>query len=204
MSGLRVVAPGPATTLQDLGRQGWQHMGVPESGASDPLALRLANLLVGNAPGEGALEAFYIGPTLAVEAESVRVAVVGPSAEVEIRAPGADAWTAAPADASLRLARGATLRCRSRGGAPTLTIAVEGGFAVAPVLGSLSTLVRSGLGGFQGRALRDGDLLPLALADASRRTERTASPAWPAATRLRILPGPQADYFDADAFAAFV
>ena len=61
---LVVVAPGLSTSIQDLGRFGFQHAGVPESGALDPIAMRLANLLVGNEPGAGTLECLYIGPTL--------------------------------------------------------------------------------------------------------------------------------------------
>ena len=74
---LRVLAPGLMTTLQDLGRPGFQHLGVPVSGALDHVSLRAANLLVGNAAGVGALEIAYQGPTLRVEADSVRIAVAG-------------------------------------------------------------------------------------------------------------------------------
>ena len=84
---LRVVAPGLMTTLQDLGRPGYQHLGVPVSGALDPVSLRAANLLVGNPPGMGALEIAYQGPTLAVEADSVRIAVAGGQAPIDILSP---------------------------------------------------------------------------------------------------------------------
>jgi allophanate hydrolase subunit 2 len=84
---LRVVAPGLMTTLQDLGRPGYQHLGVPVSGALDPVCLRAANLLVGNPPGMGALEIAYQGPTLAVEADSVRMAVAGGQAPIDILSP---------------------------------------------------------------------------------------------------------------------
>ena len=72
------------TTLQDLGRPGYQRLGVPVSGALDPVSLRAANLLAGNPPGMGALEIFYQGPTLAVEADSVRIAVAGGQAPIDI------------------------------------------------------------------------------------------------------------------------
>ena len=84
---LRVVAPGLMTTLQDLGRPGYQHLGVPVSGALDPVCLRAANLLVGNPPGMGALEIAYQGPTLAVEADSVRMAVAGGQTPIDIVSP---------------------------------------------------------------------------------------------------------------------
>ena len=81
---LRVLAPGLMTTLQDLGRPGYQHLGVPVSGALDHVSLRAANLLVGNAAGIGALEIAYQGPTLRVEADSVRIAVAGGQAPIDI------------------------------------------------------------------------------------------------------------------------
>ncbi len=83
---LRVISPGLMTTLQDLGRPGYQRLGVPVSGALDHVCLRAANLLVGNPAGMGALEIAYQGPTLAVEADSVRVAVAGGQAPIDILA----------------------------------------------------------------------------------------------------------------------
>ena len=74
---LHVVTPGLWTTVQDLGRPGFQHLGIPVGGALDPISLRAANLLIGNALGTGALEVAYLGPTLAVEAEEVRLSLVG-------------------------------------------------------------------------------------------------------------------------------
>jgi allophanate hydrolase subunit 2 len=82
---LRVLAPGLLTTVQDLGRPGYQSMGIPVSGALDPLSLRAANALVGNPPGAGALEVAYLGPTLAVDADDILLAFVGADASIEIR-----------------------------------------------------------------------------------------------------------------------
>ncbi len=82
-SALRVLSPGLLTTIQDRGRIGYQHLGVPVSGALDPVALAAANALVNNRPDEAALEIFYRGPALAVEADSVRVAVAGGDALIE-------------------------------------------------------------------------------------------------------------------------
>ena len=84
IAALRVLAPGLMTTLQDLGRPGYQRLGVPVSGALDHVSLRAANLLVGNEAGIGALEIAYQGPTLQVEADSVRVAVAGGRARIDI------------------------------------------------------------------------------------------------------------------------
>jgi allophanate hydrolase subunit 2 len=87
--GLEVIAPGPMTTLQDLGRRGYQSLGVPVSGALDALSLQAANAIVGNAPGVGGLEIAYHGPTLRVTAESVRLAFAGGSAAIEVMTDGA-------------------------------------------------------------------------------------------------------------------
>src|SRR5438132_3223181 len=160
---LRVLVPGLMTTLQDLGRPGFQHLGVPVSGALDHVSLRAANLLVGNAAGVGALEIAYQGPTLRVEADSVRIAVAGGRAPIEILPPDSDgsAGRRLPPYESARLLRGEMLRIGALAGSAVAYLAVEGGFDIAPVLGSQSTLTRAAIGGFEGRALRVGDVLPL-------------------------------------------
>ena len=151
------------TTIQDLGRPGYQHLGIPVSGALDPVSLRAANALVGNAPGTGALEVAYVGPTLAVEADDVRHVVRRRrrrdrhSSPTSTRRP---ARASKPCEAS---ACGAARWCASARCADgaVLYVAVEGGFDIAPVLGSVSTYLRGGFGGWQGGALVAGDRLPL-------------------------------------------
>ncbi|MBX9760275.1 MAG: biotin-dependent carboxyltransferase family protein [Beijerinckiaceae bacterium] len=184
-----------------MGRFGFQHAGVPESGALDCVALRLANLLVGNSPGAGGLECLYIGPTLEVAADSVRLAFAGAGGEVDVMEPGGG-WRAAPFGQSFTLLEGARVRCRARGCA-TIYMAVEGGFDIAPALGSVSTDVRSGLGGIEGRNIAAGDRLPLRQGAVSLGCERKMTCLLRAPTRLRILPGPQDDYFDAATLEAF-
>jgi biotin-dependent carboxylase-like uncharacterized protein len=191
---LRVVAPGLMTTLQDLGRRGYQSLGIPVSGALDPVSLQAANLIVGNAPGMGALEIAYQGPTLEVQAESVRLAFAGGAAAIEVSSGGRAERL--PMLQSVRLAKGQTLRIGALSGSAVLYMGVEGGFDAAPVLGSQSTYMRAGLGGFEGRALRAGDLLPLRRASAEAREELMlpALDLTPPA-RFRVVPGPQDDYF---------
>ncbi|HZT47755.1 MAG TPA: biotin-dependent carboxyltransferase family protein [Hyphomicrobiaceae bacterium] len=192
---LRVVAPGLMTTVQDLGRRGYQHLGVPVSGALDHVSLRAANLLVGNPAGTAALEIFYQGPTLAVEADSVRIALAGGAAPIDILAPDGGSRRLAAFE-SARLVRGERLRIGPLTGSASAYLAVEGGFAIPPVLGSLSTLTRGGIGGFEGRALRSGDVLPLRLGAAPEREEIMLPPLHLAPPkRIRVVPGPQEDYF---------
>src|SRR5262245_45301355 len=151
---LRVVAPGLLTTVQDLGRPGHQRLGIPVGGALDPVSLRAANALVGNPPGTGVLEIAYLGPTLEVEADDVRLSFVGAQASIEIL----DDVDASSGDRiegmrSIRVSRGQVVRIGSLSGGAVLYVAVEGGFDIQPVLGSVSTYLRGGFGGWQGRAL---------------------------------------------------
>jgi biotin-dependent carboxylase-like uncharacterized protein len=193
---LRVVAPGLMTTVQDLGRPGYQHLGVPVSGALDHVSLRAANLLVGNPPGMGALEVAYQGPMLAVEADSVRVAAAGGPAPIEILSPEGDSSRRLAPFESVRLIRGQCVRIGAPTASPILYVAVEGGFDIAPVMGSQSTLTRGGIGGLAGRALRAGDIVPLRLAAAPEREEVTlAPPDLRPADHFRIMLGPQDDHF---------
>src|ERR1043166_3966925 len=194
---LRVVTPGLLTTVQDLGRHGYQPLGVPVCGALDPVSLRAANALVGNAPGAACVEVAYVGPTFAVEADSVRVAVVGAKAQVDVlEHPDASDGGPVAEMRSVTLRRGETLRIGPLTGGSVLYVAVEGGFAIEPVLGSRSTDLRGRFGGFAGRALQAGDRVPLNRGCAGERGEvelegfDLAPPA-----RIRAIPGPQDDHF---------
>ena len=194
---LRVIAPGLMTTVQDLGRPGYQALGIPVSGALDPPSLRAANLLAGNPPGTGALEMALQGPTLAIEADSVRIALAGATAPIEIRDAESDAIVDRPAAlTSIRLRRGQVVRIGALSGSSVAYLAVEGGLALAPVMGSQSTLVRAAIGGVHGRALKAGDLVPLRRRAADEREEvMLPALALPAPARVRVVLGPQDDYF---------
>ena len=190
MSGLRVDRPGLSTTIQDLGRPGHQRYGVPVSGALDPLALRLANALVGNAPGTAALEILALGPTLTVEADSVRIALVGSG--VGLRIDGSEI----AAGRSVTAPRGAKIAVGGFTDAASCILAIEGGFDLAPCMGSLSTYARGGFGGFEGRALHAGDLVPLARNAATPGPERKAPPIEYGGGPIRVVLGPQEDWFE--------
>jgi biotin-dependent carboxylase-like uncharacterized protein len=193
---LKVVAPGLMTTLQDLGRPGYQRLGIPVSGALDPVSLRAANLLCANPPGTGALEIAYQGPTLRVATDRVRVAYAGGDAPIEVLPAGGGTGRRVPAWQSMSLNKGESIRIGALSGAAIGYLAVEGGFDVAPVLGSQSTFVRGGLGGFDGRALQAGDVLPLKRARAEALEERMLPPAdLRPPKRFRVVFGPQDDYF---------
>ncbi len=202
MTGLRVVSAGFAPTIQDFGRPHVQHIGVPPSGALDPVALRIANALVGNPPETAAIELRVMGPTVEIEADAVRLAMVGTGSPVEILG---DRRVEAPSHQSIRLTRGRRLRVGSLSDTGVAYLAVEGGFALDPVYGSLSTYTRARIGGLEGRALRDGDLLGLRQPAAAERAEHRCGDRswWWDGDAVRVVLGPQEDFFTADSLAAF-
>ena len=194
---LRIISPGLSTTLQDLGRAGFQRLGVAVGGALDPISPRAANSLVGNPVDSGALEALYVGPSFVVEADDARLSFVGADAEIEIFADmDAQSSEAISPMRSIRLQRGQVVRVGSLKNGAILYIAVEGGFAVEPVLGSVSTDSRGQMGGWQGRALASSDVLPLRSLEATDRDEyRIEGLDFAPLRRVRVIPGPQSDYF---------
>jgi allophanate hydrolase len=199
-AGLKVIAPGIATTIQDLGRHGYRNVGVPLSGPLDRVGLVLANALVGNAANAPALEMRMQGPVLEVLAASVRVASVGGAGFVidneGMVAPGR----------SVRLRRGHQLRCGALGSLGCGYLAVEGGLAVPLVLGSASTCVRARIGGLHGDLLQPGDILRMTRGEVAQRPERTLAAPWPPMldAPIRVVLGPQDDYFTADAIATLL
>lgn len=196
---LVIVRAGIHTTVQDAGRPGYRALGVPVSGALDPVALQLVNAVVGNAPTIGALEMLYSGITFEVSGGSARIAVAGTDALIH----HLDGSTTPLATwRSVTLAPGERVRVGTPGKTAAAYVAVEAGFAIPRVLGSVATLVQGGLGGFKGRALLDGDVLPLAASHAQPRDELTfaARPIVEQPALLRVMPGPQHDAFSSRAY----
>jgi len=199
---MHVGQPGPLTTVQDLGRRGFRRFGVPLSGALDAGSLRVANLLVGNPEGTAALEFTLAGPELEFGFAAV-LAVTGADLEPRVNGRPVPMWQAVAVQKGDRLRLGlARAGCRGY-------LAVAGGIDVAPVMGSRSTYLRAGLGGFQGRALARGDILPVGIAPAGleKVTGRRILPAYlPRFGNLwtvRAVPGPQADCFTAAGLRTF-
>jgi len=199
--GLKVRRPGLHTTVQDLGRLGFQALGVPVSGALDTTALRLGNALAGNPATAAALEILASGPTLEVAADTVRVALAGAGATLEL----ADARVV-PSWHSVKFARGDVFEIRVGRESICAYLAIEGGIAVPLVLGSASAYTRAALGGLHGRALQRGDVLPLTLAVASEGKERRLPSPPPAGCDrpIRVVLGPQHECFTDAAIAALL
>ncbi len=202
MSGaLAILGGGALLTLQDAGRLGYQRFGVSQSGAMDRTALAIANRLVGNPPDSAVIEIALAGGALRIEADSARLALAG--ADMPLSADG----RTVALYCSHTLPRGATLAVGACRAGLRAYLAVEGGFAVAPELGSLATDKRNGIGGMGGgRALDAGTMLPLKRDAASPRGEiLLPRPQWPAYDRdIRVVLGPQDDYFTAEGIATFL
>jgi allophanate hydrolase len=203
MPALKIIAAGLHTTVQGQKRIGYQDIGVPASGPLDCVSHRLANALVGNPQGAAALELLLQGPICEVLSDSLRVALVGCSAGIEIRS-GEPRFI--PAGRSVRLTQGEVFRIGPLGDSACAYLAIEGSLDIAPILGSVSTYVRGAIGGFQGRRLQKNDLVPLNLATADVRPECTLRRPLDLALDqpVRVVLGPQLDYFTDAAVKAFL
>jgi len=201
---LKVVRAGLFDTLQDLGRIGHMALGMPTAGAMDRIGLTLANALAGNPADTAGIEIGVMGPDLLVEANSVRVALAGPLSPALIESEGAPPRPL-ETDRSHLLKRGQVLRVGMIEGASTAYLAVSGGFALPPFMGSLSTYSRAGIGGFEGRKLAAGDALPLRLEQAPAGDDRKLAGAFDYGSGpIRVVWGPQDDYFSEAGRQTFV
>jgi biotin-dependent carboxylase-like uncharacterized protein len=199
MTALLVRAAGPMTSLQDAGRYGHQRFGVSPSGAMDRLALAAANALVGNAPGAAGIEFMLLGGSFAVEDGTVRIAVAGAPCGLTLDGEPA------PPGISLQVRAGQTLTVGSAQEGVYAYLAVAGGFALPPELGSLSLHRRAGIGGIDGRPLQAGDRLPLTLDAPPAGPELVLDPApIDPAAEVRVVLGPQDDLFTAAGIETFL
>ncbi len=201
MKALHVLEPGPWTTIQDLGRRGLRDLGVPLSGAMDPTALQIANGLVGNARHAAALE-ITGGGFRAETTSELLFAVTGADSEVTVNGTVVPAWT------TCRAAGGDILAIGIARSGLRAYLAVSGGIEVPLVLGSRSTYVRGGFGGFHGRSLRRGDVLQVGPANLSaipfRRAPLDLIPSYGEHPNLRVVMGPQEDRITPEGIALFL
>ena len=198
--------PGPQTTVQDLGRRGSLRIGIPPSGPMDREAFLLANRLVGNADDAAGLECTLIGPRIEF-ADERWVAVTG--ADMSLTLNGADMpvtlnGAEMPRWAGFEVEAGDALRVGAARSGVRGYIAVSGGLDTPPALGSRSTYLRGQLGGFEGRALRKGDRLPLGPASggASSEVHDERIPDYTVEPTVRVVLGPQDDRFSTRGIAA--
>ena len=182
-----VIKPGALSSFQDLGRFGSQHLGIPVSGVMDERAHRQACMLVGNAASEASLEITLMGPTLQFEVATL-IAVTGADLGAALNGQALPLETAVPVAAGDQLCFG------KRVDGVRAYLAVAGGFALTPVMGSTSTYVRGGFGGIHGRGLQKGDRIGLRDAGLpsplpGRAVSYPVDIARPKPAPLRIVPG---------------
>ncbi len=192
---MRVKKPGLFTTVQDLGRYGYAHLGISPGGAADPLSFRIANLLVGNDENAPALEMTLLGAALEFE-ESAVIAFSGAACECKAGS------VKVPPNAAFELPAGAVLTCGTITGGARCYLSVQGGLDIPLVMGSASTFVTGHFGGFRGRRLQSGDVLRIRRhRDAHIRSLRPgALDSLHSPGCLRLTKGPQQDWFEPEAF----
>ena len=195
---IEVLRSGLCDLVMDSGRPGYGALGVPTGGAADPCALEAANTLVGNAAGAAGLEFALTGPDLRFPQGAV-AALTG-AAFSAIRSSGAPV----PWNETLVLAPGETLFLNHAIAGCRCWLAVQGGISVPLIMESRSTFLPSGFGGYQGRALRDGDVLPLGPQTGEVRLLCAQPPkAFADDVVLRVVAGPQMECFHDGGLAAF-
>ena len=197
---IEVERGGLLTTVQDLGRPGYQRYGVPWSGAADPASLVFANRAAGNPDGAAGLECTLMGPVLRF-VRPVLAALGGADHRAVLHLPGGGRWPV-PVGTSFLAPSGSVLRFAGPPAGMRAYLAFAGGVDVPEVLGSRSTYLTAAFGGFEGRALRSGDRLHLGASPEGARENRfepdARRPAEAGPLRLRISLGPQEDCFTED------
>jgi len=201
---LEVIEGGFLTTVQDAGRFGWGHFGVPPAGPMDPFAFRAANLLVGNPPDAAGLEITLAGPVLRASCDCL-VAICGAEFDVWVGSLPVPTWHA------VFVRAGYEIRFGQRRSGARACLAMSGGIALSDFLGSCATYLPGGFGGFEGRALRAGDQLFLGryrdsdlLIRAGKAWLRSARLPYSPNPTLRVVMGPQDDHFTSEGLATFL
>lgn len=194
---LTVIKGGMLTTVQDLGRRGYQGLGVPVSGPMDAYSHRLANQILGNDPSAAALEITLMGPELLAEGDLV-CALTGADISLTVNDEPA------PTNEPFRVRSGARLRSGTRLAGARMTLAVQGGFDLPPTLGSRATHLASRMGPFGGRGLRAGDVLPVGSLSGSRALTGHPLEIPQGGAHVRILPAVHRERFTDDAWGLLV
>ena len=193
---MHVIFPGPRTTIQDKGRLGYQNSGFAPNGFMDRVASQMANVLVDNEDSEAVVEFCLIGPILRFD-EMVNLAVCGGDFGIEVNGK------LYPANKAVRVPAGTTVKITTGKVGLYGSLAVGGGLDIPLVMGSRSTNLRCGIGGYKGRMLMAGDVIGLRNPENGKRDlswrwvpERLlVAPDDPGITSVRVIPGPQEDMF---------
>ena len=197
---LEVIHPGPFTTIQDLGRTGFQRYGVSVTGAMDPQATAIANLVVGNDPKDAVLEITFTGAKFQFH-QPTKIAVTGADMLVQLNGMEIKRGCAIPVSGG-EVLHFVNLRAGCRA-----YLAVHGGLEVPEVMGSRSTFLRAAIGGVEGRALRKGDKIPYAPCGQAKQALadwHVPTDSWWKKEKVRIVKGPEIDRFDVEQLNRFI
>lgn len=200
MSKIRIIKPGLLTTVQDLGRFGFQQYGMPVSGAMDTKSLVLANLLVGNNKEEAVLEATLTGPVIEFEADSY-IAVCGANMQPKLNNSPVEMYRTTPVKAGDKLSFSNLIN-----GFRTY-IAFAGGIEVPIVMKSKSTYLRAGIGGFKGRQLIANDILEIGKKNKDlniKHVPQKLIPEFKESFTARVIAGPENYFFSIKGIATFI
>ena len=200
MQAIRIIKPGPLTTVQDQGRTGFQDRGVPVSGAMDLAAYRLGNLLVGNRGNEASLE-ITLGGFAAEFLIDTRFCVTGAEPEARLNNRIIATWTC------LRTSPGDVLSLDYSRKGTRWYLALAGGLNVPLVMGSRSTYLRGGFGGLEGRSLQKGDVLESGVPSGpglSSPVPAELIPNYSHEPLLRVVLGPQEDEISEEGISTFL
>ncbi len=200
MQKMTILSPGPLSTVQDLGRFGYMNTGFSPGGAMDTYSMRLANILVSNAPEDGVIEMTMMGMTVSFSCTAV-IALAGADMQPLLND------TPIPMYKAVEVQAGDVLSMGMAKSGMRAYLAVAGGFDLPLVMGSMSTNLKCGLGGFEGRKLRAGDEIPLRqnvrLVDIGSRHIIPEND-YPDGVGIRVLLGPQDDYFTEKGIRTFL
>ena len=200
---LEIAEAGLFTTVQDRGRYGFQRFGVPVSGALDELALRCANLFVGNDDGAAGLEMTVVGPAVRFLADTC-IAVTGADLSPKLDGEPLPQWQA------VNIAEGGELTFHGMRDGMRAYLAVAGGIDVPVVMGSRSTYVKARFGGYEGRPLRKGDVLSSLPPGTEgglaprRLPDGYGVPSYGESHEIRVILGPQSEAFRPEGIATLL
>lgn len=190
---LHFISPGLQTSVQDLGRPGLMHCGIPRGGAADPLALQFANLLLGNPADNPALEITLIGPEIEFHCD-LSIAVCGGQFEMTLND------NSVGNDEVIPVRRGDTLQFGRLHSGARAYLALAGQMDIPPLFASASTHLQSGFGGLSGSAVKKGDTIPVRHSrnTKQRRLEAQYRLRYTSHPQLRLVTGAEEGYFDPD------
>ncbi len=200
MTRIKIVKPGLFTTIQDRGRWRYQRFGIPVAGAMDDFATRVANILIGNNEYEAVLENTFLGPEIAFRCDEI-ISITGANMKPRINGEYVPMWT------SLLVKAGDILSFSNAITGLRSYIAFSKGLDVPEIMGSKSTFTRGGLGGYKGRKLESGDEIKLGNRELSNLGSYLSSkfiPIYKKEESIRIIMGPQDDYFTEETKEGFL